>query len=203
MYLRIRWARLFGPLILRRTDPADTQSRIWRKSGCLYWTVLWCTSTEKPTSKSSSTTSKLNRMTVKIQITQHEKSRVKLCFFSGNNKPVIDISNTEKCKARLIESFQIDLLPCTFHNSYSKIRKRRRNLTANACTTNLFPKTSKGREDMGGEAGANYCQNVLYINLLEIVGRFSIRAWKCRLSRVTLCTDIHSYVDRLKIGKMK
>ena len=30
------WARLFSPLILRRTDPADTQSQIWRKSGCLY-----------------------------------------------------------------------------------------------------------------------------------------------------------------------
>ena len=135
---------------------------------------------------------KLNRMTVKIQITQHEKSRVKL-WFSGNHKPVIDISNTEKCKARLIESFQIDLLPCTFQNSYSKVRKRRRNLTANACTTNLFPKTPKGR-DMGGEAGANYCQNVLYINLLEIVGGFSIRAWKCRLSRVTFLHMISTVI---------
>ena len=31
---------ILSPLILRRTDPTDTQSRIWHNSGCLYWTVI-------------------------------------------------------------------------------------------------------------------------------------------------------------------
>ena len=35
----IKWARLFNPLILSRSDPAETQSLIWRMSGWRYSTV--------------------------------------------------------------------------------------------------------------------------------------------------------------------
>ena len=39
VYFWIKWARLFNPLILSRSDPAETQSLIWRMSGGRYSTV--------------------------------------------------------------------------------------------------------------------------------------------------------------------
>ena len=51
-YFRIKWARLFNPLNLRRRDPAETQSRIWRMSGWRYCAVRSCKLIAKPSNRS-------------------------------------------------------------------------------------------------------------------------------------------------------
>ena len=43
VYFWIKWARLFNPLILNRSDPAETQSLIWHMSGWRYSTVRLAT----------------------------------------------------------------------------------------------------------------------------------------------------------------